>query len=150
MRLYKMEMTALPDAAKMTVAGDWDIVESRYGRIWEELADGFVVVQDPEWIPEGWGLHVAAMGWEEGDFFWPAEHKHYRSRSSAVEKKSIVERWGGQAVILEAEVSAFVPVEEANMRRKMQRDAQRAEKLRAAANRIMASHEALDDTQGRR
>jgi hypothetical protein len=55
----------------------------------------------------------------------------YLSRSSAQEKVDIVERWGGKARLLEAELSEFIPVEEANQRRKRARNAKTVERLRA-------------------
>jgi hypothetical protein len=141
MRLYKIEITSVPKESLIFIDhGDGD--------------DSYIA--DEDWVPEGWPEHTAAMAfeghaWAQGSpaFFWPSEDKHYRSRSAAAGKVTIVERWGGEAILLEAEVSGFVPVEVANRRRKDARDAKRAEKLRAVADQIMAARAASDDLQGR-
>lgn len=141
MRLYKIEITSVPRESLIFI-GD------------TEGDNGFI--RDEDWAPEGWAEHTAEMAleghrWAQNSpaFFWPSEDKHYRSRSSAAGKAAIVERWGGQARILEAEVSLFVPVEDANRRRKAHRDAKRAAKLRATADRIMAANAPTDNSQGR-
>lgn len=72
-------------------------------------------------------------------FFLPSEKKLYRSRSSAQDKVDIVRRWGGEAVLLEAEVSEFIPIEEANLRRKNERNQARIRKLQDQINAIQAS-----------
>lgn len=141
MRLYKIEITSVPRESLIFI-GD------------TEGDNGFI--RDEDWAPEGWAEHTAEMAlaghaWAQDSpaFFWPSEDKHYRSRSAAADKVAIVERWGGEARLLEAEVSSFIPVEEANRRRKAARDAKRAARLRAAANQIMVAHAGPDDTQGR-
>jgi hypothetical protein len=103
----------------------------------------------PAWFgvgkPDGWEKYVAEMieegrNWQPDErFFWPSTDKFYRSRSSAAEKVAIVERWGGSARILEAEVSDFIPVAEANALRKRRRDNARIEKLRAKIREIEAT-----------
>lgn len=62
-------------------------------------------------------------------FYLPSERKMFRSRSSARDRVKAVERWGGEAIILEAQVSEFIPVEEANKRRRIKRDLERIKKL---------------------
>lgn len=142
MRLYKIEITSVPRESLISVG---------------DPADNGTFIHDEEWVPEGWAEHAAEMAqdghrWAEGapSFFWPSEDKHYLSRSSAAGKVAIVERWGGEAILLEAEVSAFIPVEDANLRRKKQRDAKQAEKLRTAADQLMAKHAKLPDSPGRK
>lgn len=113
MRLYKIEITEKP-------AGS----------------------EEYDWKPAGWEEFVAEQieaGWTwipERAFFWPSTEKFYRSRSSAADKVSIVERWGGKAIILEAEVGDFIPVSEANALRKRRRNNVRIEKLRAKIRQI--------------
>jgi hypothetical protein len=63
-------------------------------------------------------------------FFLPSETKLYRSRSSARAKQRIVERWGGMARILEAEVSEFIPSEDAKRKREIARLEERLEELK--------------------
>lgn len=113
MRLYKIEITSIPAGSE---AYDWKPAG------WDE----FVLSR----IDEG------AMWLPERAFFWPSTDRFYRSRSSAAEKVAIVERWGGTAIILEAEVGAFIPVSEANKLRKRRRDVARVERLRAEIARI--------------
>ena len=110
-RMYKMEITKYPDGA---------IYE------WDEGA--FDVNED--WEPEGWAEYSDNEFGNYMPFFWPSQSKIYRSRSSAQSKVDIVRMWGGEAVILEAELSEFVPIEVANARRKRARTSVRIEKLR--------------------
>lgn len=132
MRLYTFEITHVPAESQKYI----------YFPDGEERK-----VQDSSWRPEGWveyldemadrGARWALIAIDEGyRFFWPSEDVLYRSRSSARDKVKIVERWGGQARILEAEVGEFVPVAEANKRRKQQRAQERIDKLRAEIDRI--------------
>lgn len=90
------------------------------------------------WKPEGWDAFTAAMAleghrWAEESpgFFWPSETKRYFSRSSAADKVAIVKRWGGEAILLEAEVGEFIPTDSANAIRKEKRDQKRVEALKA-------------------
>lgn len=123
MRLYKIQITEVPtecDDLRYFIVHD-NFVEKRR-----------------EWKPEGWEDYVAeriaaGTNWKpDQHFFWPSEDKFYRSRSTAREKQLIVERWGGKAIILEAEVSEFIPVAEANKRRKIARLKAELERLEQA------------------
>lgn len=108
MRLYKMEVTKQP------------------GRF---VNFNGVILPDQnedEWIGfclEKWGKVI--------DYFNPSGDRLYKSRSSALDKVRIVEFYGGEAQILEAEVGEFIPVAEANKRRKRTRNAARIAKLAA-------------------
>lgn len=93
-------------------------------------------IQYPAGKEAEWATHCEVMWGRLDSFFLPSEHKIYRSRSSAREKQQVVERWGGEAAILEAEVSAFIPVEVANRRRKNARSASRIAKLQAEIERL--------------
>lgn len=124
MRLYKIEITRRP-------------LVSLFERKWPDgTYAGYTRLRDDA-LHAKW---VEVFG-EEESFYNPSETKLYRSRSSAQEKVNIVERWGGSARILEAQVSEFVPVAEANRRRQEERDRVRAQKLRKKAAEIMAKHE---------
>lgn len=121
MRLYKMEITQWPA----------EMIEHNRRLSNEDfsLYSG--------WKPLGWAKFVAqeierGRSWSPDErFFWPSEDKLYRSRSSADDKAGIVRRWGGDAVVLEAEVGEFIPVTEANKRRKRTRNAARIARLAA-------------------
>ncbi|WP_019148821.1 hypothetical protein [Timonella senegalensis] len=53
------------------------------------------------WEPDGWSDRVMELGWDEdAEFRWPNTNKVYRSRSSAVKLKSLVESYGARAIIL--------------------------------------------------
>jgi hypothetical protein len=116
MRLYKMEITEYP---KLTTPASGNV----------RMPDGYVESY-PKGLEDEWVEFCEAEFNGFRSFFLPNENKLYRSRSSARDKVKIVERWGGKARILEAEVSEFIPVEEANLRRKRERDQRRIEKLR--------------------
>lgn len=124
MRLYKIEITRRP------LVSTWE-------RQWPDgTCVGYTRLRD-DVLHAKW---VEIFG-KEKSFYNPSEMKLYRSRSSAQEKVNIVESWGGSARILEAEVSEFVPVAEANRRRQEERDRVRAQKLRKKAAEIMAKHD---------
>ncbi|HEY4534806.1 MAG TPA: hypothetical protein VIG71_02340 [Enteractinococcus sp.] len=126
MRLYKFEITQLPKT----------IIESHPG---DDIYYHTVHLADPvlrkEW--EGTGFSTKDSYY---NFFLPSENKLYRSRSSARDKVKAVERWGGKARILEAEVSEFIPVEEANLRRRKERDDERVRKLEEQIKEIKSKY----------
>jgi len=113
MRLYKIEILQSPETVHVPV--EWE----------PGIFVGFTRLADDE-LHAQWVDEFGA----DKEYFNPSESKLYRSRSSARDKVRAVERWGGKARILEAEVSEFIPVEEANLRRKRERDQARIEKLR--------------------
>lgn len=119
MRLYRIEILQQPETVRVPV--EWE----------PHVLVGFTRLADDE-LHAQWVDEFGA----DKEYFNPSESKLYRSRSSARDKVKIVERWGGKARILEAEVSEFIPVEEANLRRKQQRAQQRIDKLRAEIDRI--------------
>ena len=155
MRLYKMQIVDIPDAAKMKVRGEWEQVENHYGRIWQDHY-GIYIVQNPNWKPEGWKEHLEVLA-DHGrawacdaiaagyQFFWPKEDRIYRSRSSAQMKKELVESFGGKAVVLVAEVGEFIEVNEARKAREAERDLAKAEKLIEQANALLSKHEKNPD-----
>ena len=119
MRLYRIEILQQPETVRVPV--EWE----------PHVLVGFTRLADDE-LHAQWVDEFGA----DKEYFNPSENKLYRSRSSARDKVRAVERWGGKARILEAEVSEFIPVEEANLRRKQQRAQQRIDKLRAEIDRI--------------
>ena len=121
MRLYRIEILQQPETVRVPV--EWE----------PHVLVGFTRLADDE-LHAQWVDEFGA----DKEYFNPSESKLYRSRSSARDKVRIVERWGGRARILEAEVSEFVPVEEANQRRKNERDQQRIRRLQDQINAIQA------------
>lgn len=128
-KLYKILITEIPAACD-----DLRLV-------WNDDAQAYVRSRD--WKPAGWTEYVRerildGANWSEDQhFFWPSQNKTYRSRSAAAEKVAIVERWGGKAIILEAEVSAFIPVAQAKAQRAYQRKLAQVEKAEAKAADLM-------------
>lgn len=122
-RLYKILITEVPEACDEL---GWKFDPELGGH-----------VRHRAWKPAGWDEYVRARiidgaKWDEDQhFFWPSEDKTYRSRSAAADKVGIVERWGGKAIILEAEVGSFVPATEAVAKRKRIRDQKRIDALKA-------------------
>ena len=141
-RVYQYEFLDIPAEAKMTVEGDFEVVENRYGGILDELDYGKFVVANPSWVPEGWREHVKEVIklqteageeeiWDEDHgFSWPRDtNRIYRSRSAAQQHVNAITRWGGKAVLLEGSIS-WLTIDEANARRKSERDQKRVEALK--------------------
>lgn len=106
---------------------------------WEWDEDVQALVRTRGWKPAGWVEYVrerildGAKWSEDQHFFWPSEDKTYRSRSTAAGKVAIVERWGGKAIILEADVSAFVPAVQAKAKRSYERKMAQVHRVEAKA-----------------
>lgn len=142
MRLYKMEITSIPE-------------ESLGGPYVNE--DGEEIRKfNPLWKPEGWEKHVDEcidMGYqwagrakrENYRFFWPSERGTYLTKQAAEYKAWIVRRWGGTAIVLEAEVGEFVETTEAQRLRDKKRDIARAERLREKAQVLALQAALLED-----
>lgn len=128
-KLYKILITEVPE----------DCDSLRW--VWDDKFQAHVRSRD--WKPAGWTEYVrerildGAKWSEDQHFFWPSQDKTYRSRSTAAEKAAIVERWGGKAIILEADVSAFVPVKQAKAQRAYQRKLAQVEKAESRAEELM-------------
>lgn len=141
MRLYKIEITSVPEESLLEPYTDED------GDTYRE--------PNPEWKPEGWEAYIDEMAdcfgqaWarrarEEGyKFFWPSTQRTYKTKESAESKAWAVRKWGGTAVVLVAEVGEFVDVEEVKRRRQEARDSDRAEKLAEKALQLTAEAETL-------
>lgn len=131
MRLYKIEILKHPETfpvEREDYTGDGYTVEY----VTRHLVD--------HELREQWELSGISDERSYYNFFLPSENKLYRSRSSARDKVKIVERWGGKARILEAEVSEFIPVEEANLRRRKKRDDERVRKLEEQIHEIKSKY----------
>ncbi|WP_413456043.1 hypothetical protein ACLQ8T_06075 [Glutamicibacter sp. FR1] len=142
MRLYKMQITNYPAEA--------------FGKPYKDPESGETFSDfDPSWKPVGWKEwvdEVAELGYvwarrcrEEGyPFFWPSEKRTYQTKQAAESKAWAVRRWGGQAIVLEAEVGEFVEVETAKRNRQQAKDLEKAEKLRAKAQMLKQEAEELE------
>lgn len=84
---------------------------------------------EPE--PEGWREHALAVWgtepregevWPDGHkpFFWPKTDVPYLSRSTAQKRVDIINRWGGNAVVVEC-TPVWETVDAANARRQAER-----------------------------
>lgn len=107
MRLYKIQITHYPPMVAEEHYED-DVHYSTYHLANPSLRDAW----------EASGITGKDSHYH---FFMPSETKLYRSRSSARDKQRIVERWGGKAIILEAEVSDFIPTQDAKRKREITR-----------------------------
>lgn len=143
MRLYKMQITNYPAEA--------------FGAPYKDPESGETFSDfDRSWKPEGWKEHVddQADNWgrswaqdarmDNYRFFWPSEKRTYLTKEAAESKAWAVRRWGGQAVVLEAEVGEFVEVEAAKRNRQHAKDLEKAEKLRAKAEMLRREAEELE------
>lgn len=117
------------------IVHDEDLDE--YGfEAWDSRSD----LDFPE--PAGWRDYaIEKWGRGEGDesgawpngykpFFFPTDRTIYRSRSSAQARVDLINRWGGDAVLVEAEVE-WLPVTVANERRAQSRKQARIARLEA-------------------
>jgi len=148
MRLYKMQITSVPEEAILRVDIDHE-------------AKTRTIVFDSKWQPEGWREHVddaiefndafwAKRAKDDGyRFFWPKQDKVYLSRTTAVGRKNLVEFWGGKAIVLEAEVGEFIEAETAKRNRQLDRDIAKAGRLREKAEKLQQEANKLERSTGR-
>lgn len=112
----------------------------------EEYEDGYVEqVERAPWTevqgaPAGWDAYCDEKWGEPHQFFIPSDRPIYRSRSSAQARVNLINRWGGAAVLVEADVD-WVPVEVANARRRNRRRRDRAAKLQREALKLLGTVE---------
>ena len=90
---------------------------------------------EAEGAPDGWDAYCLEVWGGPHEFFMPSDRKIYRSRSSAQARVDLINRWGGNAVLVETETE-WIPVEQANARRRNKACLERIEKLEAEAQRI--------------
>lgn len=127
MNLYKIEITSWPAMGKKIYVREYQLHDGPYRQ--NEVSTHLL---DPN-LRKEWEETELAKPAENYSFYMPSEDKLYRSRSTARAKQRAVERWGGKARILVAEVGPWEYVEDAALRRKDQRDPARADRLREEA-----------------
>lgn len=148
-KLYAVDMVAYPPEAiewkREAECAEWEL--ENYEVVAEEVRDG------ENWVgfykgftPEGWAEYALDKwpNYEEvidgmvhyvKPFFWPSTDKVFRSRSAAQYRVDLIERWGGQAVLLECEPE-WVPVAQANRHRKIERLEAQAERAEEKAREL--------------
>lgn len=94
--------------------------------------DQFTGVETPVADPQGWHEFCEGQYGRPRDFFLPNTRRVYRSRSSAVERVRMVQRWGGEAELLLSDAE-FLPESEVKKAREDLKKLERAEALRAEA-----------------
>jgi hypothetical protein len=72
---------------------------------------------------------------EEREFFLPSQRKVWRSRTSASDRVKAVRSWGGDAELVEC-TPTWETVADANLRRRIERDRKRIDKLQAKIDEI--------------
>jgi len=82
---------------------------------YNEYGDPMPQIRD---TPEGWDEYCLEKWGEPREFFMPSTSRVYRSRSSAQDRVDLVNRWGGNATLVEADVE-WVPSDEARRRRRL-------------------------------
>ena len=101
---------------------------------WDEGNEEFVeYVSAPpmtgaEGEPKGWAAHCLEVWGEPHRFSIPSDRPIYRSRSAAQNRVDLINRWGGNAVLVETETE-WIPVEQANARRRNKARRARIDKL---------------------
>lgn len=104
----------------------------------EDFSDDFDEFE-PEYVPmpdpEGWAEYCLEKWGEHKPFFWPSDRPIYRSRSSAQARVDLINRWGGDAVLVECDVT-WTPTAVANARRARVRREARIRRLEAEVGRL--------------
>lgn len=80
--------------------------------------------------PAGWAAFCFDKWGERRPFYLPTDQKVFRSRSGAQARVDLINRWGGVAILTEAEPQ-WTPVAKANAKRAQGRKVARIERLRA-------------------
>lgn len=102
------------------------------GREFDEYGDPIMHIDTP---PDGWDEYCLEKWGEPREFFMPSTDRIYRSRSSAQDRVDLVNRWGGNAVLVEADVE-WIPVDEANRRRRIAKLTRKRESIAAQLAKI--------------
>lgn len=148
-RLYTVRMTAWPEESLEWIPEaklpEWSRNFYNFG---ERTVNGVTELAWPieGWEPDGWFEHSTAVwpGFEYVEngirhfykpFFWPKTDRIWRSRSSAANVVKIIESWGGKAIILETS-PVWESVEDANARRRRERNAPKIARLKAELERL--------------
>lgn len=104
-------------------------------KIVEKYGDEFTDEPGPypakEADPAGWMEYCQEKWGEYRPFFWPSTKRIYRSRSAAVERAALVNRWGGNVTVVEC-TPVWVTVGEASRKRREWRQLRRLQGLREA------------------
>ena len=101
---------------------------------WDEGNEEFVEyvsappMTEAEGAPKGWDAHCLEVWGEPHRFSIPSDRPIYRSRSAAQNRVDLINRWGGNAVLVETETE-WIPVEQANARRRNKARRARIDKL---------------------
>lgn len=115
-------------------------------------SDNWVEFVDPnptteaEGAPEGWDEYCLDKWGEPREFFVPSDRPIYRSRSSAQARVDLINRWGGTAVLVEC-TPEWVPVSEANRRRKQRAIQDRIDALHQKISALRAQRTALENEE---
>lgn len=76
------------------------IVEYPAGSLIRDKFDGDYSDPDPHWRPDGWvPSRWYVERFDTTDFIWPTTRKEWKSRSSAMERKQLIESYGAKAVV---------------------------------------------------
>lgn len=114
---------------------------------WDEGNEEFVEyvsappMTEAEGAPKGWDAHCLEVWGEPHRFFIPSDRPIYRSRSAAQNRVDLINRWGGNAFLVETETD-WIPVSKANARRRNKARMDRVKKLADEAVRITEEMEA--------
>lgn len=86
------------------------------------------------WAPDGWEPNAAYLRtYPDGLFRWPSTRHLYRSRSAALDRAHLIERYGATCVVESADLK-WEEIGKAVRRRAAERDLARAERLEAEAS----------------
>lgn len=99
---------------------------------------------EAEGAPEGWDEYCRDKWGEPREFFVPSDRPIYRSRSAAQARVDLINRWGGNAVLVEC-TPEWLPVSEANRRRKVQAMQARIAAAQARLDALNAEYFALEN-----
>lgn len=96
MRLYKVEITALPIGSRYYCNAN---VPGEFGDAYEALAD---------WMPDGWlEDEETRREWIErhGDtrFYWPSTKRLYQSRSGAEARAALIRSYGATVEVIKSD-----------------------------------------------
>lgn len=101
-------------------------------------------LDEPHPEPEGWAEYCQERWGEHRAFWWPSTKRIYRSRSAAVERAALVNRWGGNAIVLECTPN-WRSLDAATRERALGRSHQRIQALRPQLDRERARFDLIAD-----
>lgn len=157
-RLYAVDMTAYPPESiewkpendcEEWEFGSYEIAaeEDRDGVTWIGFYKGFTPQGWEEYAVEQWPNYeevIDGVVHYVKPFFWPSTDKVFRSRSAAQARVDLINRWGGNAVLVEC-TPEWLPVTEANRRRKVQAMQARIAAAQARLDALNAEYFALEN-----